>query len=86
MGNIKIEFIDIPNFEKELKIEIVLRKDGEEIKIDSSSPYTGIEDKKESQLTVTPSIDSVENSQKEINPTNTNQKKKFGGNMMDLEF
>ena len=37
MGTIKIEF-DLPNFEKELNINIVIRKDGEVVCTSSATP------------------------------------------------
>lgn len=91
MGSIKLEF-DIPEFEKELKIEIILSKDGEVV-CTASSPSTGmikeelpksnnlvdkvLEDKTSPVITKTEKINSNQSS---------TPKKRFGGNMMDLEI
>lgn len=97
MGTIKLEF-DIPEFEKELKIEIILSKDGEVVYNTTSSPSTGtnkeekklsgknkeLVDKFESEKT-TSKEDNIINNNQEINVKST-KKKKFGGNMMDLEI
>ena len=100
MGTIKLEF-DIPEFEKELKIEIVLSKDGEVVYNTTSSPSTGIKTeemkeekklsiKKEEKLVDEPSNLNSTTSENSVEPpttsTTTKRKKKFGGNMMDLEL
>lgn len=80
MGSIKLEF-DIPNFEKELKIEITLRKDGEVVEHTTiSSPSTGLE---KDETTTNQRIKEEVEEEKIVLPT---KKKKLGGNMMDLEF
>ena len=99
MGTIKLEF-DIPEFEKELKIEIVLSKDGEVVYNTTSSPSTGIKTemkeekklsiKKEEKLVDEPSNLNSTTSENSVEPPTTSttikRKKKFGGNMMDLEL
>ena len=42
----KIEF-DVPNFEKELEINIIIRKDGEVVCKTAAPPTTGIVEEKE---------------------------------------
>lgn len=92
MGTIKLEF-DIPEFEKELKVEIILRKDGEVV-YSASSPSTGtIDDEKklpkEEKLVDRPKKEkatSEETDTQKVNVKSPAKKKKFGGNMMDLEI
>lgn len=96
MGTIKLEF-DIPEFEKELKIEIILSKDGEVVYNTTSSPSTGTnkEEKKLSRKNkeLVDKFDLEKTTSTENNITNNQEvdvkpvkKKKFGGNMMDLEI
>ena len=71
-NNIKIE-LELPEFEKELSISIILKKDGEIVSTFSSpSPEKPIEKKQKPVK---------EKEEKEIKTTS---KKKTGGNMMDL--
>ena len=42
MGTIKVEF-DIPNFEKELSINVVIKKDGEVVYTTTPSPSSPVE-------------------------------------------
>jgi hypothetical protein len=70
MGSIKFE-VDIPDFEKEISIELIIRRDGEVVCKSSptSSSNKGVE--KEVKKTST-------------KPTTTNSS--VGGNMMNADF
>lgn len=93
MGTLKLE-IDIPNFEKELSINIIIRKDGEVVYNTTSSPSTGLVDntkKEENNL-----LEFGDKHKTDLDPSKeldqktttkaTRKKKSFGGNMMDLEI
>lgn len=73
MNNIKIE-LELPEFEKELSISVVLKKDGEIVSAFSSPSPEITTNKKEKQ----PEVEKVEKEK----PKTT--RKKAGGNMMDL--
>jgi hypothetical protein len=70
MNSIKIE-LELPEFEKELNISVILRKDGEIVST-FSSPQ--------------PDVTLKEKPEKEIKKSSPTPKKKSGGNMMDLEI
>lgn len=71
MGTIKLEF-DLPNFDKELKIEITVLKDGEVVYTASPTP------KKEEEKPVLDNIVEKKSS--------TKSKKSPGGNLMGIEI
>ena len=75
MGIIKLE-LDIPDFEKELNVNITLRKDG--VVVDSVSTPTP---KPEKQKNITTSIPkaSAKVTPKSVTPIG-------GGNMMNIDF
>ena len=70
MGTIKLE-LDIPNFDRELKIEITVHKDGEVVYSASPSSKT-VKEEVVSESTVEKKSD-------------TKSKKSSGGNMMGLD-
>lgn len=77
MGTIKLE-IDIPDFDREINIELTIRKDGEVIY--KTSPSEQVE--KSSNI----SLDKkVEQKVEKMTPPVTN-KGKAGGNLMNLDF
>ncbi len=86
----KIEF-DLPEFKKELRVEIILRKDGEVI-YSSSSPLPisaddkvrGIDNKVENKTN--PGRKSTKSSITSENPDQKNGGQGLGGNMMDIEL
>lgn len=74
MNNIKIE-LELPEFEKELSISVVLKKDGEIVTAFSSpSPEISTEKKEKKEPVV----------EKVVENTLKTTRKKSGGNMMDL--
>lgn len=94
MGTLKLE-IDIPNFEKELNINIIIRKDGEVI-YNASSPSTGLVNDKNIDSVIS-SVDRIENNasitdelsqktSKTSTKSNSTKKRRISGNMMDLDF
>ena len=77
MGTIKLE-IDIPDFDREINIELTIRKDGEVVY--KTSPSEQI--KKSSNI----SLDKkVEQKIEKMTPPISN-KDKLGGNLMNLDF
>lgn len=77
MGTIKLE-IDIPDFDREINIELTIRKDGEVIY--KTSPSKQVE--KSSNI----SLDKkVEQKVEKMTPPTSN-KGKLGGNLMNLDF
>lgn len=77
MGTIKLE-IDIPDFDREINIELTIRKDGEVIY--RTSPSEQVE--KSSNI----SLDKkVEQKVEKITPPISNTDK-LGGNLMNLDF
>lgn len=77
MGTIKLE-IDIPDFDREINIELTIRKDGEVIYRTSPSEQV----KKSSNI----SLDKkVEQKVEKMTPPISN-KDKLGGNLMNLDF
>lgn len=73
MGNIKIEF-DVPDFESELEISVIIKKDGEVVSKTSTS---------------SPSNATTKSVKKNVVEKNLEPKKSssfgIGGNMMDLK-
>jgi hypothetical protein len=77
MGTIKLE-IDIPDFDREINIELTIRKDGEVIYRTSPSEQV----KESSNI----SLDKkVEQKVEKMTPPISN-KDKLGGNLMNLDF
>lgn len=77
MGTIKLE-IDIPDFDREINIELTIRKDGEVIYRTSPSEQV----KESSNI----SLDKkVEQKVEKMTPLISN-KDKLGGNLMNLDF
>lgn len=77
MGTIKLE-IDIPDFDREINIELTIRKDGEVVYKTSPSEQV----KKSSNI----SLDKkVEQKVEKMTPPISN-KDKLGGNLMNLDF
>ena len=84
MGTIKIEF-DCPDFKEELNINIVIRKDGEVVRVENNSTFTT---PTVSQDIISPEVSTVDkkisgNSKKKESTSTT---KKRSGNMMDFEL
>lgn len=85
MGTIKIEF-DCPDFKEELNINIVIRKDGEVVKVENKStfatpplnPGKGVQ-----QSLEVSTVDKKASSKKKDSSETT---KKRSGNMMGLEL
>lgn len=73
MNNIKIE-LELPEFEKELSISVTLKKDGEIVSTFSSPSTEIITDKQEKQ----PELEKV------VKDSPKTNRKKAGGNMMDI--
>lgn len=86
MGTIKIEF-DCPDFKEELNINIVIRKDGEVVKVENKStfatPLLNPDNRVQQPLEVS-TVDKKASSKKK-DPSETTTKKR-GGNMMGLEL
>lgn len=86
MGTIKIEF-DCPDFKEELNINIVIRKDGEVVKVENKStfatpplnPDNGVQ-----QLLEVSTVDKKASSKKKDSSGTTTKKR--SGNMMGLEL
>lgn len=77
MGTIKLE-IEIPDFDREINIELTIRKDGEVVYKTSPSEQV----KKSSNI----SLDKkVEQKVEKMTPPISN-KDKLGGNLMNLDF
>lgn len=71
MGTIRLE-VDIPDFEKELNINIVLKRDGEVVET-ISSPSSGSTSKSRS-------------TKKNVEKPVVQQNATIGGNMMNIDF
>lgn len=67
----KIEF-DLPEFEKEIKVEIIIRKDGEVVYTSSSTPNS--------------KLGSIELPNEKPVELPKKQSKNIGGNLMGMEF
>lgn len=86
MGTIKIEF-DCPDFKEELNINIVIRKDGEVVKVENKStfatpplnPGNGVQ-----QSLEVSTVDKKASSKKKDSSGTTTKKR--SGNMMGLEL
>lgn len=86
MGTIKIEF-DCPDFKEGLNINIVIRKDGEVVKVENKSTFATPPlnpDKGVQQSLEVSTVDKKASSKKK-DPSETTTKKR-GGNMMGLEL
>lgn len=77
MGTIKLE-IDIPDFDREINIELTIRKDGEVIYRTSPSEQV----KESSNISLNK---KVEQKVEKMTPLISN-KDKLGGNLMNLDF
>lgn len=77
MGTIKLE-IDIPDFDREINIELTIRKDGEVVYKTSPSEQV----KKSSNISLD---EKVEQKVEKMTPPISN-KDKLGGNLMNLDF
>lgn len=90
MGILKLE-INIPDFEKELNVNIIIRKDGEVYYNTTSSPSTGFHNGLDKVNEVT-SVDrgkkltSPDELDQKIQKNTTTTKRKISGNLMDLEI
>lgn len=74
MGNIRIEF-DVPDFESELEISVIIKKDGEVVsKTSTSSPSNNATTKSVKKNVVEKNLEPKKSSSLGI-----------GGNMMDLK-
>lgn len=90
----KIEF-DLPNFEKELNINIIIRKDGEVVYSASSSfPDDDYKDNAPNSMADKGSIvdekpkakKRAKEKEKEVTPESTAKSKGAGGNFMNMDF
>ena len=86
MGTIKIEF-DCPDFKEELNINIVIRKDGEVVKVENKStfatPPLNPDNRVQQSLEVSTVDKKASSKKKDSSETTT---KKRSGNMMGLEL
>ena len=84
MGTIKFE-VDIPDFEKEISINVVIKKDGEVAYSTTSSPSKARSTKKNE-------IPEIKEEKKSTTggtvkkSNNSPMSSGFGGNMMNIEF
>lgn len=78
MGTIKLE-IDIPDFDREINIELTIRKDGEVV-YKTSSPSEQVRESSNISLDK-----KVEQKVEKMTPPISN-KDKLGGNLMNLDF
>ena len=86
MGTIKIEF-DCPDFKEELNINIVIRKDGEVVKVENKSTFATPPLNSDNRVQQSLEVSTVDKkaSSKKKDPLETTTKKR-GGNMMGLEL
>lgn len=81
MGTVKIEF-DLPEFKKELNINIVIKKDGEVV-YTASSPMTSVnETTRDNQSRSSFPSGIGEDLPKSYNTTSNPERKKIRGNLM----
>lgn len=81
MGLIKLE-LDIPEFKKELNINITIKSDGEVVYSTSPSPIVSRDNKPEEVISV--ASQSINDSNKIKNEKKTSKGGAFGGNMMNI--
>lgn len=86
MGTIKIEF-DCPDFKEGLNINIVIRKDGEVVKVENKSTFATPPLNPDNRVQQSLEVSTVDKkaSSKKKDPSETTTKKR-SGNMMGLEL